>query len=175
MPATTMFKRVRHSPENLLTMVSDVEDYPKFINLLSALRVRTREQTGEHTERFEADASVSYKMISETFRSIVLVDKAAGKIQVSKGDRAGAVKSLKNDWIFHELSDGSTLVEFFVDVRLKAFPLELLIRDKFDKASTHIMNLFQARADQLFEPVGDADLDMDAEYSRLGLKPKKVI
>ena len=79
------------------------------------------------------------------------------------------MKTLENTWKFHPLSDGSTAVEFYVDVSLKAFPLNMLIRDKMDKASDVIMNAFVARAAQICKPVKGEGVDLAAEYRRLGL------
>ncbi len=150
-------------------LVANVENYPRFIELISALRVTKETQLSAHHTHFEAEAVVAYKFISETFRSVVDVHRDTRQIAVKKADKGGAVKSLINDWTFHELSDGSTLVDFEVDVRLKAFPLEILARDKFDKVATTIMAMFIDYAGETLEVVGDAELNMSAELTRLGL------
>lgn len=169
MPAASLLQRVRHRPEDIMTLVADVEKYPRFIDLISALRVtKTTAISPAHT-RFEAEAVVAYKFISETFRSIVEVRSDKHRILVKKADKGGAVKSLENNWKFIELSDGSTLVDFDVDVRLKAFPLEILARDKFDKVAQKIMEMFIAYAAETLELVGEDSLDMTAELRRLGL------
>ena len=169
MASTHIIRHVRHSPKDLMTLVGDVEAYPEFINLLSALRVTNRKQISEGHERFEADATVSYKFISESFSSVVNLHHGENKISVTKANRAGAVKALHNDWKFHELSDGSTLVDFKIDVKLKAFPLEMLLRDKFDKAGNQMMNLFETKAGLTCEKIGDPSLSLGPEYQRLGL------
>ena len=170
MAETKLFCHVPHKPSDMVDFVSNVEGYPEFINLLSAVRVSERKELGDGHENFEAEATVSYKFVSEQFRSLVDVFHSENRINVSKSGTKGAVKALENNWIFHELSDGSTLVEFYVQVKLKAFPLEVLLRDKFDKAANHIMNVFTLRAGQLYEHVGDDNINLEAEYARLGLK-----
>ena len=173
MPSASLLQRVRHRPDDIMKLVADVESYPRFIDLISALRVTKKTQVTEHHTRFEAEAVVAYKFISETFRSIVDVRTDSRRILVKKADKGGAVKSLENNWIFHELSDGSTLVDFDVDVQLKAFPLEILARDKFDKVAQKIMSLFIEYAGETLELVGDEGLDVAAEVGRLGL-PKTL-
>jgi len=165
-----MHMRIQHTPDNLMALVSDVEDYPRFVNLISSLRIKSEEKISEHKTRFEADANVTYKMLNESFKSVVETDTAAKTITVEKSERGGPLRSLLNSWTFHELSDGSTLVDFLVEVKLKAFPLEILLASKFDGASDQIMDAFKRRADQLYENVGDPELDLDAEYKVLGLK-----
>ncbi len=163
MPETRLKNRIMHSPADLLNLVVDVERYPEFINLLSALRVTNRKEISEGVETFEAEATVSYKFISENFRSHITADRVNNRVVVKKHGKGGAVKNLQNTWDFHELSDGSTLVDFYVSVNLKAFPLNMLLRDKFDKAGKHIMKLFEVKASQTLPKVGNPDLDWQAE------------
>lgn len=152
-----------------MNLVADVENYPRFIDLISALRITKTTQVTEFRYVFEAEAVVAYKFISETFRSTVDVRRDSRHILVEKADKGGAVKSLTNKWIFYALSDGSTLVDFEVDVRLKAFPLEILARDKFDKVAQKIMSMFIDYAGQTLDVIGDESLDVNAEIRRLGL------
>lgn len=167
-------RRIRHSPDDLVHLVSNVEAYPEFINLISAMRVMKRTSVTDTHERFEADATVSYKFISESFSSVVDVHSDKRQINVRKAERGGAVKRLQNDWTFHPLEDGSTLVEFFIEVKLKAYPLEILLRDKFGKASIHIMNLFEKKASQVYPRVGTEEFDVQVEYAKLKLKSEMI-
>jgi len=170
MPKAHLVRRIRHTPEDLFDLVADVEKYPEFINLLSNLRIT---KTVSDTE-FEAEAIVAYKMLRETFRSRVVADKDALKISVNKADKSGAVKSLENSWAFYELKDGSSLVDVVVNVKLKAMPLEFLLRDKFGKASEHIINLFETRASHTYRVVGEESYDVKAELRSLGLNEDKL-
>jgi len=97
--------------------------------------------------------------------SRVTVDRASRKISVKKSERGGALKSLENRWVFQELSDGSTLVDFYVEVSLKAFPLNILLKEKFDPIATEIMGLFEHKAGLAYEKVGNPDLKLDSEIS----------
>ncbi len=165
MPSTSFTRHICHDPDELLEMVANVEDYPKFINLISALRIT--KQLSETD--FEAEAVVAYKMIRERFKSLIHIDRENRFIRVTKAQKGGAVKTLENSWKFHALEDGSTLVEFYVEVSLKAFPLNILIREKMDRASEVIMNAFVARAARVCKPVKSEDIDLTAEAKRLGL------
>lgn len=165
MPKTRIRHRVMHRPNDMLSMVADVERYPNFIKFISALRVKNRKQISESIEQFEAEATVSFKFVSERFISDVIVDNEAKTISVKKSGHGGALKSLENSWTFTELSDGSTLVDFYVDVNLKAFPLNLLLKDKFDQVGGQMMKLFEKKAGLAFEKVGDPDLDWTSEIS----------
>jgi len=174
MPQVRYLQRILHQPDDLMDMVSNVENYPDFVNFISAMRVTKRTQVTENLERFEADASITYKVINEQFNSEVDVHRDRRVIEVRKAERGGAVRSLSNIWKFHELADGSTLVEFDVDVRLRAFPLEMLLKEKFYNVGQKVMDVFQVRASQIYEKVGDATLDMKPELVRLGLRETVV-
>lgn len=170
MPNTHLIRRIQSDPEALFNFVADVENYPQFINLISAIRITKKLSETE----FEAEAVIAYKMISETFRSHITVDREALTISVTKAEAGGAVKLLLNSWAFYPLKDGSTLVDVTVNVKLKAKPLEFLLRNKFDIASTNIINAFETRAGQTLPKVGEDDYDFTAELESLGLKGKAV-
>ena len=148
MPATDFLERIPHAPDCVMGLVTDVERYPDFVPAMAALR-----KTRDLPDGFEAEAIIAYKSIRESFASRVTVDEAARTVTVEKAQRGGPVKSLHNRWQFHELSDGSTLVDFHVDVRLM-FPLESLLRAKFDQAKTVIRNVFVQQALDHCERVG---------------------
>lgn len=169
MPAAKLLRHARFRPEDLLAMVADVAKYPDFIDLISQTRVGKKVEVSPYREQFEADAVISFKFLNETFRSHVDVDREHMKVTVQKPDKAGALKSLSNKWVFHELSDGTTLIEFEVDVRLKAMPLEFLLRDKFDKTSLYVIKMFETRAEAIFEKLPETTLDIKSEAARLGL------
>ncbi|MEE9273615.1 MAG: SRPBCC family protein [Robiginitomaculum sp.] len=165
MPKVHFKRRIRHTPDDMLSLVTNVEDYPTYINLISVVRILSRESIGENKEKFIADVGVQYKFISEFFCSEVNVDKAAKTLSIGKAGHGSAVRQLKNNWKFLELGDGSTLIDFRLDVKMKAAPLEFLIKIKFDKAAESIINAFERRADQIFEKVGDETYDHRNEIS----------
>lgn len=150
-------------------LVTDVERYPDFVPAMSALR-----KTRDLPDGFEAEALISFKGISESFKSRVIIDEEARTIIVEKATRGGPVKTLHNRWQFFELPDGSTLVDFAVEVRL-AFPLESLLRQKFDKAKRVIRNVFVDQAQNHCEPLGEKpDIDLAGEVVKLGLDTELI-
>jgi len=153
-------KRLFHSPEDLLEMVIDVENYPKFINFISSVRILKRVTPTPTTEALTVDVAVQYKFVSETFCSLATADRENLCIKIEKSGHGGAVRTLTNTWIFHLLSDGSTQLDFSLDVSLKAAPLQFLMRGKIDSAAKSIMNAFERRAKQVCVPAGDKSIDL---------------
>ena len=171
MPRAHIIRRIRNRPEELFELVSNVETYPDFISLISALRITKKLSDTE----FEAEAVVAYKMLSETFRSHVIADPEALRIEVTKAEKGGAVKSLFNSWNFHRLEDGSTLIDVVVDVKLKAKALEFVLRDKFQNASVQIVKSFETHAFKSLRHIGAPEYDFTSELKALGLDSEKVI
>lgn len=167
MPSTSFVTHVPHAPDCVMDLVVDVERYPSFIPAMSALR-----KTRDLPNGFEAEAIISYKAIRESFASRVTIDRDRRTILAEKAQRGGTVKSLKNNWTFHELSDGSTFVDFSVDVRL-IFPFESLLRQKFDEAKLVIKDVFIQQARENC-PLIEADIDVMAEARGLGLGQRLI-
>ena len=165
MPATHFVERIPFAPDCVMGLVTDVERYPDFVPAMTALR-----KTRDLPDGFEAEAMIAYKGIRESFASRVTIDQDARTVMVEKAQKGGPVKSLHNRWRFYELSDGSTLVDFHVDVRL-VFPLESLLRQKFDSAKVVIRNVFVAEAEKHCEQIapGGARIDVLAEAKALGV------
>ncbi len=140
MPSTSFLERIPHDPDCVLGLVTDVERYPDFVPGMAALRITKRLDDG-----FEAEAVIAYKNIRETFGSRIKIDEVTRIVTVTKAERGGPVKELLNRWQFHELSDGTTLVDFQINVRLM-FPLESLLKQKFDKVKTAVRDVFVQQA-----------------------------
>ncbi|MBL4870239.1 MAG: type II toxin-antitoxin system RatA family toxin [Robiginitomaculum sp.] len=149
-------RHMPHSADDLLTMVADVEKYPEFIHLIPAVRILSREKISGKSEKFTADVGIKYKLISEQFRSEVLVDREAKTLSIKRAGHGGAVKKLENNWKFIPQEDSTTLIDFTLNVQLKALPFEFLIKQKFDKAANYIMNAFENRALEVC-PIVDKD------------------
>ncbi|WP_298911694.1 SRPBCC family protein [uncultured Algimonas sp.] len=169
MPSTQFLQHVPHAPDCVMSLVTDVERYPDFVPAMSALR-----KTRDLPDGFEAEAVITFKGITETFASRVKIDPEDRTVVAAKLRKGGPVKSLENSWRFHAMSDGSTLVDFHVDVRL-VFPLEALLRQKFEKAKTVVRDVFIEQAAEHCPPVGDGSkIDLVAEATRLGLVDRLV-
>ncbi|MEE9347965.1 MAG: type II toxin-antitoxin system RatA family toxin [Robiginitomaculum sp.] len=178
MPKTVIRKRLAHSPADMMAFVTDIESYPKFINFISAIRIVGPRRATDNGERFNAEMTIRYKMISESFKCVVDIDNVNNRVKVTKADKSGAVKTLLNDWTFHELPDGSTLLDFVIDVTLKSMPLNFIAKQKFPEVSGKIMAVFERRAAQLSKKIGndspDGGFDLAQQASKLGLRKRRI-
>jgi len=148
MPQFSSKRRVRHAASDMFDLVVDVEKYPLFVPLCSALRVKSRTEKGEGVSVLVADMTVAYKFISETFTSRVTHARPNLKILVEYLN--GPFSRLQNRWTFKPLSETSCEVEFFIDYEFRSRTLALLMGAMFDTAFRKFAVAFEQRADKVY-------------------------
>lgn len=150
MPSFTTKRRVRHSAGDMFALVADVEQYPKFVPLCEALRVKSRAQTPAG-EVLVADMTVAYKLIRETFGSRVTLDRANSRILVEYLN--GPFQRMDNRWTFIPQGEASCDVEFFIDYEFRSRIFAALMGAMFDVAFRRFADAFEKRADEVYRKV----------------------
>ncbi|MGN6459784.1 MAG: type II toxin-antitoxin system RatA family toxin [Pseudolabrys sp.] len=148
MPSFSTNRRVRHAASDMFDLVADVEKYPQFVPLCSALVVRSRTEKSEGVSTIIADMTVAYKLIRETFRSRVTLDKPKLQILVEYLD--GPFSKMQNRWTFKPTGDNACAVEFFIDYEFKSRMLGMLMGAMFDTAFRRFAEAFEKRADVVY-------------------------
>lgn len=148
MPHFTNKRRVFHSATDMFELVADVERYPEFVPLCRSLKVRQRSPAGEGVEVVVADMTISYKLVRESFRSRVTLDRPALRILVEYLE--GPFSHLENRWTFRPLGEGSCEVEFYIDYEFRSRTLGLLMGAMFEAAFRRFAHAFERRADQIY-------------------------
>src|SRR5215475_12073870 len=105
MPTFSTKRRVRHSAAEMFDLVADVERYPEFVPMCSALKVRQRTPGEEGVEVVVADMTVSFKLVRETFRSRVTLDRP--KLQILVEYLQGPFSRMQNRWSFKPTGEKS--------------------------------------------------------------------
>ncbi len=132
----------------MFDLVADVDKYPQFVPLCSALRVRKRTQGEGNTEVLVADMTVAYKFVRETFTSRVTLDKPNLKILVNYLD--GPFSKMENRWTFKPTAETSCEGEFAIDYEFKSRTLGMLMGAMFETAFRKFSAAFEARADKVY-------------------------
>jgi coenzyme Q-binding protein COQ10 len=148
MPQFSTRRRVRHSAEDMFELVADVERYPEFVPLCRALKVRQRDAVGEGVEVVVADMTVAYKLVRESFRSRVTLDRANLKILVEYLE--GPFSHLENQWNFHPEGPRICEVEFYIVYEFRSRTLGLLMGSMFEVAFRRFAAAFEHRADAIY-------------------------
>jgi coenzyme Q-binding protein COQ10 len=145
MPQFSTKRRVRHTATQMFDLVADVEKYPQFVPLCSALTIKSRTEKDGMTV-IVADMTVAYKIIHETFTSRVMLDRANRKILVEY--LSGPFKRMQNRWSF--LGEDACDVEFFIDYEFRSRTLAMLMGTMFDAAFRRFATAFEHRADEIY-------------------------
>lgn len=132
----------------MFDLVADVERYPEFVPLCSALKIRQRMPKPDGTEVLIADMTVSFKLVKESFTSRVTLDRANLKILVEY--LQGPFSNLENRWTFEPKGDDVCDVGFFLAYEFKSRMLALLMGSMFDAAFARFSTAFEKRADAVY-------------------------
>jgi coenzyme Q-binding protein COQ10 len=148
MPQFSTKRRVRHTATDMFDLVADVEKYPQFVPLCSALTVKSRSSKGDDVIVLVADMTVAYKIIRETFTSRVMLDRPNLKILVEYLN--GPFKRMQNRWTFHPVGENTCDVEFFIEYEFRSRTLAMLMGAMFDAAFRKFSAAFEKRADEVY-------------------------
>jgi coenzyme Q-binding protein COQ10 len=148
MPQFSTKRRVRHSAAEMFDLVADVERYPEFVPLCRALTVRRRTPEGDGVEVVIADMTVAYKLLRESFRSKVTLDRP--NLQILVEYLEGPFSHLENRWTFVPTGEQVCEVEFFIDYEFRSRTLGLLMGAMFDAAFRRFAIAFERRADDIY-------------------------
>jgi coenzyme Q-binding protein COQ10 len=148
MPRFSNKRRVQHRADQMFDLVADVERYPEFVPLCSALKVRRRNPQADGTELIAADMTVSFKLVKETFTSEVMLDRKNLRIIVRY--LQGPFSSLQNRWTFEPKGDDACDVGFFIAYEFKSRVLASLMGSMFDAAFARFSAAFEKRADMIY-------------------------
>lgn len=153
MPSFRTERHVRHRAEQMFDLVADVERYPEFVPLCTALKVRSRRTGEDGRQTLIADMSVGYKMIRERFTSRVTLDKPRLRVLVEYVD--GPFSHMENIWTFHDDPGGrGSRVAFFIDYEFRSRTLGVIMGSMFDAAFRKFAQAFQDRADKVYRAGG---------------------
>ncbi|WOI54804.1 type II toxin-antitoxin system RatA family toxin [Parvularcula sp. LCG005] len=139
---------VPFEPGEMFDLVANVEDYPRFIPWVEALRVREREGTREEGV-VTADMVVGFKMFRESFRSRVTLNKPDGTIDVDYV--RGPLKTLINRWRFEPHAEGC-VIDFCIEFEFRNMLMQTLANQLIDKAFKKLSQAFVEEAHRQYTP-----------------------
>jgi len=152
MTTYTEKRTLPYTPEQLFTLVADVERYPEFLPWCKDCKI-LRYKKGKDV--FFSDLIVGYKMIKESFGSKVTLE-APNHIYVEY--TSGPMKHLSNHWNFLHEEEGSCTIDFFVDFEFKSNLLQSIMGGFFNDIVHKMVKAFESRAFALY---GASGLDQE--------------
>lgn len=143
MPAHTEQRTLPYSPEQLYTLVVDIESYPSFLPWCAAARILSREGNV-----LTADLVIHFKAFYEKYTSRVTVEPYKA---ITVEAIQGPFHHCRNAWRFSPTPDGKgTFLEFEIDFSFRSSILNKLIGLLFERALIKMMTAFEERAKKLY-------------------------
>ena len=149
MPKASVKRLIECKKEQLIDLVLDIENYPKFIPYCLGAKIYEKKQEGNLT-LIIADLTIGRGLFKATYKSNVSFNKETDIIQVSNID--GPLKYLDNKWFFLEKNDYTEIL-FDIDFEIKNKFLNVVMGKSFQYGLDKIADSFQNRANDLFNTV----------------------
>ena len=146
MPKASVKRTINCSKEDLINLVLNIEDYPKFIPYCLNAKIYEKKLDNDD-QLIIADLTIGKGLFKDTYKSDVKYIKKDDIILVKNID--GPLKYLDNKWQFVKIGK-LTEVSFDVDFELKNKFLNILMAKSFIYGLDKIADAFQKRAEELF-------------------------
>ena len=149
MPKASIKRNINCSKKDLIDLVLNIEEYPKFIPYCLNAHIYKDESVGDF-QYIEADLTIGKGPFKDTYKSDVKFDKKGSIIYVKNIE--GPLKYLENKWKFDQ-KEKFTEVTFDLDFELKNKFLNIFMNKSFKYGLDKIADAFQSRAEKLFNKV----------------------
>ena len=146
MPKASIKRNINCSKKDLIDLVLNIEEYPKFIPYCLNAHIYKDESVGNF-QYIEADLTIGKGPFKDTYKSDVKFDKKESIIYVKNIE--GPLKYLENKWKFDQ-KENFTEVTFDLDFELKNKFLNIFMNKSFKYGLDKIADAFQKRAKNLF-------------------------
>lgn len=136
-----------YAPDQLFTLVGDVDRYPEFVPWLTAMRTWNAHEIEPGVNVIDAEAGVGFSFLRESFATRVIRD--ANERHIGVNLIRGPFKALKNDWRFRQAPEG-TEIAFSIEFEFKSRLLDGFLAANMDRAIDKLIACFEARAKALY-------------------------
>jgi coenzyme Q-binding protein COQ10 len=148
MPQFSTKRRVRHTATDMFDLVADVEKYPQFVPFCRAMRVKKRGEDARGRPTIVCEMTIAYKMIRETFTTLVTLDRTETQIIVDY--LSGPFRRLENRWRFRPLAERLCEVEFYLMYEFQSRTLGMIMGAMFEAVFRRFADAFEQRADHIY-------------------------
>lgn len=138
---------VKHRPEELFELVSDIRRYPEFVRWIRSMSVSGEKEVGG-VHQCIGEARVGFAGLTEMFATTVAAHREAGTIVTDL--IRGPFRRLHNRWRFEPDGQGGTRVQFHIDYEFRNPFLQALLVANFDRAVNALIASFLEEADRRY-------------------------
>ena len=147
MPKASVKRLIECSKEQLVNLVLDIENYPKFIPYCLGAKIHEKKEEN-NLILIIADLTIGKGPFKATYKSDVRFNKDTDTILVTNIE--GPLKHLDNKWVFLE-KGSSTEISFDIDFEIENKFLNIVMDKSFQYGLDKIADSFQKRANDLFK------------------------
>lgn len=132
---------VSFTPEQMYTLVADMDRYPEFIPwIVKARKYDVKE------DRFMSEMTFAFKGLRETFHTQdFIVPNESIRIQLV----SGPFRDLESEWRFSP-AEGGARIDFFINFSFKNRLLDFTLGPVFGEASKRMVEAFKQRATEIY-------------------------
>ena len=138
---------VPYQAQQMYCLVAEVEKYPEFLPWCTGVRILER-----NDETILADLMVGYKMIRESFTSLVHLTPSS---RIDVEHQSGPFKRLIINWVFEDdIANNDSFgcwIDFYVDLTFHSRVLQSLTKLLFHELVCRMVKAFEKRADTLYK------------------------
>ena len=147
MPKASVKRLIECNKEQLVNLVLDIENYPKFIPYCLDAKIYKKKEE-KNLISIVADLTIGKGPLKATYKSDVKFHKDTDTIQVTNIE--GPLKYLDNKWVFIE-KNSSTEISFDINFEIENKFLNIVMSKSFQYGLDKIADSFQKRANDLFK------------------------
>ena len=147
MPKASVKRLIECNKKQLVDLVLDIENYPKFIPYCLDAKIYEKKEE-RNLILIIADLTIGKGPFKATYKSDVKFNKNTDTIQVTNIE--GPLKYLENKWVFLEKGN-STEISFDIDFEIENKFLNIVMSKSFQYGLDKIADSFQKRANNLFK------------------------
>ena len=147
MPKASVKRLIECNKQQLVDLVLDIENYPKFIPYCLDAKIYEKKEE-RNLILIIADLTIGKGPFKATYKSDVKFNKDTDTIQVTNIE--GPLKYLENKWVFLEKGN-STEISFDIDFEIENKFLNIVMSKSFQYGLDKIADSFQKRANDLFK------------------------
>ena len=147
MPKASVKRLIECNKVQLVDLVLDIENYPKFIPYCLDAKIYEKKEEKDLI-LIIADLTIGKGPLKATYKSDVKFNKSTDTIYVTNIE--GPLKYLDNKWFFLEKGN-STEITFDIDFEIENKFLNVVMNKSFQYGLDKIADLFQKRANDLFK------------------------
>ena len=147
MPKASVKRLIECNKKQLIELVLDIENYPKFIPYCLDSKIYEKKEE-KNVILIIADLTIGKGPFKATYKSDVRFNKDTDTILVTNIE--GPLKYLDNKWVFLE-KDSSTEIFFDINFEIENKFLNIVMDKSFQYGLDKIADSFQKRANDLLK------------------------